>query len=406
MTRRKPIWLATGILVAFGLLGVAAACGDDEDEAEQAVAHAVPEAVDSRAQLVAQFPADVQPLLADIPERVIAALWDVRQQVPGTVVFRMSAGELEDAQNRAYREEWGRITGWEVLQAGDFPTLADVKLQAESGNPEWDIVELGLANADLAADEGLLEKLDLSLLQHATDQYPEGYTYTDNWITYTQSMVVLVFRTDVYPLDGPHPEMVTDLFNTADFPGKRCIFGFPQYAGTLEYALVADGVAVDELYPLDVDRALAKLDTVKDDVVWWGTGGEAIQFIIDGQCDMGVVWHGRPAIRVRDEPDLPIAAVWDGAMLAPGALMILKDAPHYDAAMSLLAYSLTPQNQCDLLNDIGYGVPLDESCLSDFGVEWSVTAEHVAQSASDEDAAYYGANIDQLIEKFNAWLTG
>lgn len=93
-------------------------------------------------------------------------------------------------------------------------------------------------------------------------------------------------------------------------------------------------------------------------------------------------------------------------MLAPGALMILKDAPHYDAAMSLLAYSLTPQNQCDLLNDIGYGVPLDESCLSDFGVEWSVTAERVAQSASDEDAAYYGANIDQLIEKFNAWLTG
>ena len=32
---------------------------------------------------------------------------------------------------------------------------------------------------------------------------------------------------------------------------------------------MADGVAPADLYPLDIPRALAKLDTIKDEIVWW-----------------------------------------------------------------------------------------------------------------------------------------
>ncbi|ODV43375.1 hypothetical protein AWV79_17990 [Cupriavidus sp. UYMMa02A] len=41
----------------------------------------------------------------------------------------------------------------------------------------------------------------------------------------------------------------------------------------LEFALLADGVPKDKLYPIDVQRALKSLDRIKKNVVkWWDTG--------------------------------------------------------------------------------------------------------------------------------------
>ena len=53
-----------------------------------------------------------------------------------------------------------------------------------------------------------------------------------------------------------------DLFDTAKIPGKRTFYKWSA-PGVLEIALLADGVAPDKLYPLDLDRAFKKLDTIK-----------------------------------------------------------------------------------------------------------------------------------------------
>jgi putative spermidine/putrescine transport system substrate-binding protein len=360
----------------------------------------------SEAGLISQFPADVQPLLKGLPQEVIGSLLKVRKEGANNLVFRMSAGELLDAMNRAYRDNWEKITGWKVVSAGDFPGPAEVEQQAKSGHSDWDIVEQDVISAAKLEGEGLLEKLDTSVLQSFLSKMPAAYPHTDYWLTYTQAAVVLVYRTDTFK--DVHPTSVLDLFDTAKFPGKRCMFGYPEFGGTVEYALLADGVPRDQLYPLDVNRALAKLQTIKKDLIFWGTGGEAIQKIINGDCDLGYVWNGRPAIRLRQDSTLPIAAVWGTSaaptILTPGALMIPKSAAHYDAAMSLFAYGWQPKNQCNLLNDIGYGVPLDESCLNDFARTWSVSGDHL-QNSFNESPDYYKANIGSLVDQFNAWLT-
>jgi putative spermidine/putrescine transport system substrate-binding protein len=384
------------LIFVASLLLLTAACGG--------TAGTTPTPGGAGTDLVAQFPADVRPLLKGLPQEVVASLLKVRQAGSASLVIRMSAGELQGAMERAYRTNWEKITGWKIVQAGDIPTLAEVERQAKSGHPDWDIVEESTVKSDTLEKAGWLEKLDTNLLKSVLPKMPKGYPYTNYWLTYTQAAAILVYRTDRFPTSGAQPQKVADVFDKGRFPGKRCMYAYPQGGGTLEYALLADGVPVDQLYPLDAKRSFAKLSTIKKDLVFYSSGGQGIQFLVSGECDLGIIWNGRPAIRLRQDPSLPIAPAWEGSILTPGALSILKGAAHYDAAMSLFAYAWQPKNQCALLNDIGYGVPIDETCLNDFARKWSVTKDRIAK-AFDQNSVYFAANIGALVDQFNAWRT-
>ena len=69
------------------------------------------------------------------------------------------------------------------------------------------------------------------------------------------------------------PATFADFFDADKFPGKRGAYNWVM-GGLLEMALIADGVALEDLYPLDTDRAYKKIDTIKDDIVWWDTGAQ------------------------------------------------------------------------------------------------------------------------------------
>jgi len=120
---------------------------------------------------------------------------------------------------------------------------------------------------------------------------------------------------------------------------------------------------------------------------------------------MGVTWQGRPALRSKEEPNLPVGTSWEGVMLIDSGWAAPKGAKHLDAANSLLAYAFTAQNQCKFINTMGYGIPIDSSCIDEFGKKWAVTSEHRAMTATRQNAEYYAKNIKDLIAKFNAWIT-
>lgn len=362
-----------------------------------------------REQLIAEFPEDVRPLLTlDIPDAVIEALLKVRKSGPNTLVQNDSGGELFKGQQIAYINNWEKITGWKVQDIAPSSDPGIVKAQVDSGNPQFDIFETGsIGDAMNEEQAGLLEKIDMDLLKPLFDKFPEGanYKHSDYWVQFGYFGVVLIWDTRKWPVSGLHPTTPNDLFDTAKFPGKRCLFKFPEYGGTLEFALLADGVAPDQLYPLDVDRALKKLDTIKNDTVWWLSGAESVQRIVGGDCAMGVTWHGRPALRLKEDPTLSIAVSWQGALLIDNGWAIPKGSKKREAANSLLAFAFTPQNQCKFLNALGYGIPIDDSCLDDFGKTWGVTQEHFDMMPAQQDPGYYSTHIKELIDKFNEWLS-
>jgi putative spermidine/putrescine transport system substrate-binding protein len=362
-----------------------------------------------RQSLIEQFPADVRPLLtADVPDAVIAALLKVRQEGPGTLVLNDSGGELYKGEQIAYLNNWQKITGWTIKDIAPSPDPGQVKAQVDSGHPQFDLFETG-SNGDAMAEEqdGLLEPLDMKLLEPVIAKFPQnaGYEHTNYWVQYGYFGVLLIWDTRKWPLSGEHPTTPSDLFDLAKFPGKRCLFKFPEYGGTLEYPLLAEGVPADKLYPLDLDRAFKKLDSIKNDVVWWSSGAESVQRIVNGDCAIGVTWHGRPALRLKDDPSAPIGVSWKGVLLTDSGWAAPKGAKHMDAVNSLLAYDFTPQNQCRFINTLGYGIPIDPSCINDFGKTWAVTQEHRSIAAAKQSPSYYTEHIKDLIAKFNAWIT-
>lgn len=362
-----------------------------------------------RAGLIAAFPSDVQPLLtSDIPTPVISALLTVRRAGSGTLVDWDSGGQLFQGEQTAYINNWEKITGWTVKDLAPSPDPGQIKAQVDSGHPNFDIFETG-SNGDATVEQnaGLLDKLDMNLLQPEINLIPkgQGYENTDYWIQYSFFGVNLIWDTRKWPMSGNHPNTPNDLFNTSQFPGKRCLFKYPEYAGTLEYPLLADGVSASQLYPLDVQRAFKKLDTIKSSVVWWDSGAASVSNIVAGNCAMGVTWNGRPALATAADPTIPIGVSWQNVLLIDSGWAIPKGAKNAAAANSLLAYDLTPKNQCAFINTLGYGIPMDPSCINSFGQTWGVTAGHRAETVVHQNKDYYVKNITTLITQFNAWLT-
>src|SRR5262249_41853141 len=142
--------------------------------------------------------------------------------------------------------------------------------------------------------------------------------------------ILLGWTPDAYPEGTPHPTSFKDLFNTKKFPGKRCLYKGIQDGGNFEGAELAAGVPADEIYPLNLDLAFEQLDKIKSDIVWWESGAQAAQYLLDGTCQLGVIWSG-VAQSTTNEGN-PIEVTWNQGLTVYGMNSIPKGAPNAEAA--------------------------------------------------------------------------
>src|SRR5690606_20817399 len=100
--------------------------------------------------------------------------------------------------------------------------------------------------------------------------------------------------------DIPGPEAVFDL---ETYPGKRAIRSSTTYVA-LEIAPLAAGVAKEDLYPLDIDRAFAKLDEIKDEIIFYTANEQGVQLLASGQAQIGIIPNGRAFKASKDGLDI------------------------------------------------------------------------------------------------------
>jgi putative spermidine/putrescine transport system substrate-binding protein len=213
--------------------------------------------------------------------------------------------------------------------------------------------------------------------------------------------------------DGP--ANLADFFDLEAFPGKRGIRKNPK--ANLEMALIADGVSPAEVYdvletPEGVDQAFAKLDTIKDQVVWWEAGAQPPQLLADGEVAMTTAYNGRIFNAVAAE-DKPFNIVWDGQVWDLDLWIIPKGAPNKDAAMDFLAFSTATEQLAGQASWISYGptrqssAPLVASYATKPELEMGPqmpTAPENFKNALQNDFEFWADNQDELNERFNAWL--
>jgi putative spermidine/putrescine transport system substrate-binding protein len=318
--------------------------------------------------------------------------------------YDTSGGPTAAARAETIFKNFKDVTGVEIK--ADFnsnSTKLFAALEA-GGQVPWSLIQFGtLSEFKRAAAQGQLEKLDTSIVP--VEKMGEG-TVDEYGIHAERFAANLVWNTEKWPATGEQPSSWADLYDTAKFPGKRCLLNYPQYGATFESALLADGVAPEKLYPLDVERALKKLDTIKSDIVWWSNGAQPVQFLSTGECDIGIAWQSRVAGAV-NEDKAPIGISWNQAIYSTSAWGIPKGAPNVKAAQAAIAFwILDKKGQVDYITRLPLPTDIKDLKLSDYpeSVQPFLPAGDNVASTIPEDVDYYEKNLPQVLESFNAWM--
>ena len=270
---------------------------------------------------------------------------------------------------------------------------ATIKAQVESGQVTWDVVDVG-NDFGLEANSDLLEPLDYSLIPR--DEMNQDLGVSDWRVPDITYGVVLAYNTDATA--GAVPEGWADYFDTTKIPGKRGAWDYSE-GGMFEFALMADGVAPDELYPLDLARATAKLDTIKDDIVFWASGAESQELIGSGEVAMSMMWNGR-AWSAKNIDQKPVEIQWNQQIVTADYFVVPKGTPNKEAAMRFIAYTTCAENNGKPSEYIPYG-PTNINSEAN-----AATVNDLSVTNADENSAYF--DDEYLVNNFeeidNAWL--
>lgn len=326
-------------------------------------------------------------------------------------------GAYGAAQNQVHLQPWAAKAGAAGVMVDSDNPAAPIKAMVEAGNVTVDVASLEYADVIRLCDEGVLEPIDPAILAPGADGTPamedfipgsvvECGVSTDVWAN------VYAYDTTKFPADNA-PKTAADFFDLEKFPGKR---GLKKGAkAVLEFALMADGVPAAEVYatlstPEGVDRAFAKLDTIKSDVVWWEAGAQPPQLLADGEVSMTTAYNGRLFAAITAESK-PFQIVWDGQIYENEMYVVPKGAPNKDQAMDFIAFATTTGGLRAQAELISYGPPRKSSLKEEIlfkGSEFSMAPHSPTSNLDNALASNFEFWVDhdaELNERFQAWLS-
>lgn len=313
------------------------------------------------------------------------------------------------AFQKAQKEAWFGIVEKELnvtIKEDNTSGIADVRTQVASGRPTWDLTTQGAYSCKLLEKEGRLETFDADTMKALAD-IPTSLGRSEHCAPQIVYSVAIGWREKAFP--GKEPPGWAAFWDVKGFPGQRSVRKHPIYA--LEMALIADGVAMDKLYPIDVDRAFKKLEELKPHVlVWWGSGAQSAQVIRDGEVDMVAAWNGRIQA-LETEPEGKggkIKTTFNQQILVSDHWMIPKGAVNKDLAMKAIAIMSRPEVNARISNYINYAPSNSKSY--DTGVIPKEKLAGLPNSPENvgkgfiQDNDWWVANADAMVKRFDAFL--
>ena len=339
------------------------------------------------------------------------------QSIAQTLTIVSFGGSYSRACEKGYHERFEAETGIEINFEDYNGGLAQIRAQVDVGNVYWDVVDLEIPDLVRGCDEGLLEPVDIDELSPGADGTPA----TDDFVegTITECGVTKLFYSTVFAYNDERigdlkPTSVDDFFDLEKFPGRRGMRRSPLV--NLEFALMADGVPLEEVYAtLDTEagvrRAFRKLDTIKEYIVWWETGAQPPQMLADGEVAMTTAYNGR-IFNAQVLEDQPFVIVWDGQVLDTSGFGIVSGTRNLEAARRFLDFGTTAQSMAGLARYISYS-PTRRSAMplisthAETGVDMRPhmpTTPENAGRALQNDWEWWSDNGEEMNERFSTWL--
>jgi putative spermidine/putrescine transport system substrate-binding protein len=313
----------------------------------------------------------------------------------GELVWADYGGPTNESRQVAYFDGFAESAGVDVVSTTVEDSIYYTML--EGGEGDYDVFQVGAAEI-LNYPDGVIEATEAAqgdLLPEELRSRMVGGFYigiAQGWLT------------DTFADGGPQDWV--DFFDTDTYPGKRAWPGQPGFFdSSFEIALLADGVAPEDLYPIDIDRAVAKLDSIRDDLVFYQSYPEVQQLLSSGSASIAVSVTGQfTALRNAGQD---VTVQYDQAFVTPNGFVIPTASGNPDAAMALAEWMNDPENQAVFTERTGYGPVNSEvfDLLSD-----EVAADVI--NAPDKtdliawDEQWRADNKDALLDTYTEWLAG
>lgn len=312
-------------------------------------------------------------------------------------------GNYQDAQREIYFAPFAEQSGQPVLDESWDGGIGVIAAKTQAGEPNWDVVQVESEELELGCFDGMYEPIDWDMLG-GRDAFIDA-AVSDCGVGAIVWSTALSYDADKMETA---PTSWADFWDTETFPGKRGFRRGPKYS--MEFALMADGVPATEVYDVlatseGVERAFAKLDELKSEIVWWESGAQPLQLLASGEVAMTTAYNGRIS-GINKTEGTNFQVVWDQSIYAIDSWVILKNSPNAEAAMEFIAFASAAENQSKLPQYISYGLPNKEAAemVADELQADLPSAPANIENAIPLDAAFWTDNIEDLTRRFDAWL--
>ena len=320
-------------------------------------------------------------------------------------------GSYTRSQMLAYVKPFrSRIGEWVKMERYNGG-LDEIREQVETENVEWDVVDFELSDLIRGCREGLLEKVDHGALQAGADGKPAAEDFIPGALTECgvgQMVWATVVAYDGSRIEGDRPTALADFFDVRKFPGKRGLRRDPRVV--MEWALMADGVAPDEVYAtLETEdgqkRAFSVLDRIRTSIVWWKGGSEPVELLDSGAVLMTSAWNGR-MYRPMVEEGKDYGIVWDGQLWDIDSWGIPRGTANLAKAMDFIAFATSSGQLAEQTKYISYGpARMSAMALVDDDTKAMLpTAEANMATALQTDADWWATHHEALSTSFERWL--
>ena len=329
------------------------------------------------------------------------ALWIPKARAANALTVADNGGALQPALRAAFYDPFEKETGIHINNiAHESDPVTQFKLSVDSGSHMWDV---GMVTPDnvyrLAQPKNYLAPLGIAS-SDAKDILPG--MLTDNWFGFSVYGVIMGYRTDKFAKGGPNSW--ADFWDVAQFPGRRGMYRSP--SGTLENALLADGVAAKDLYPINVDRAFKSLDKIHKSVaVWWSNGAQNTQILQSGEVDMTDTWNSRALAAVAS--GAPVKLVWQGTYSVDG-WSIPAGTPNLKEAQQFVRFCMRADRQAVYASMASNGPSNSKAIAMIDPAKAAIltTNPKNLERMVRRDSNWWGKNFDATNERFQDWLLG
>ena len=328
-------------------------------------------------------------------------------------------GAYSASQQKAYHDPYMKANpGIKIVNDDSAPeAVAKLRAMNEVGKVTWDLVDAVASDAIRLCDEGLALPINADKdLAPAPDGTPASKDFGSLLVSECFIPQIVYSTTFGYRTDKVKstPTSVCDVFDLKKYPGKRSLEKKP--INNFEWALLCDGVEPQKIYdvmgaPGGVERALKKLRTIKDQVIWWTKGAQTPQLLADGEIVMGSTYNGR-LFSVIEEEKQPIGMLWDWQVFDLDGWIIPKGTKNLDAVKKFVRYATDTQRLADQAKFISYG-PARNSSAPMVGKHATLGIDMKPHMPTDPDNAkntllfnyeFWADHQDDFTERFEAWL--